>query len=64
MVSIVVNPARVQGVNEAGALALQRYLLSPASQARMRQFRHHGLSDQTWWPVGRFNAASELMQLP
>lgn len=60
MVSVVVNPARVQGVNEAGALALQRFLLAPATQARMRQFRHHGLDGQTWWPAGRFNAATEL----
>ncbi len=62
MVSVVVNPARVQGVSEAGALALQRYLLTPETQARIRRFRHHGLLDQTWWPIGRYNAGSELTQ--
>lgn len=62
MVAVVVNPARVQGVNEAGALALQRFLLAPATQARIRQFRHHGLPGQSWWPAGRFNAAAQLTQ--
>lgn len=62
MVSVVVNPARVQGVSEAGALALQRYLLSPSTQAKIRRFRHHGLPYQTWWPAGRFNQGSELTQ--
>jgi tungstate transport system substrate-binding protein len=62
MVSVVVNPARIQGVNEAGALALQRFLLEPGTQARIRQFRHHGLLDQTWSPAGRNNAGNELMQ--
>lgn len=60
MVSVVVNPARVQGVNEAGALALQRYLIEPATQAGIRQFRHHGLSAQTWWPAARNNAGGDL----
>lgn len=60
MVSIAVNPARVPVANEAGAAALQRYLLSPATQTKIRQFRHHGLPYQTWWPAGRFNQGSEL----
>ena len=62
MVAVVVNPARIQGVNEAGALALQRYLLEPGTQANIRQFRHHGLLSQTWAPAGRNNAGSDLMQ--
>lgn len=62
MVAIVVNPARIQGVNEAGATALQRFLIEPGTQSAMRQFRHHGLRDQTWWPAGRNNAGSDLMQ--
>jgi tungstate transport system substrate-binding protein len=60
MASIVVNPARIQGVDEAGAIAFERYLLDPSTQARIRAFRHHGLSQQTWWPAGRNNAGSEL----
>jgi tungstate transport system substrate-binding protein len=62
MVSIVVNPARIAGVNDAGAQALQQYLIEPATQARIRQFRHHGLLHQTWWPGGRNNAGTDLMQ--
>ena len=62
MVAVVVNPARIPGVNEAGALALQRYLLEPGTQARIGQFRHHGLLNQTWAPAGRNNAGSELTQ--
>lgn len=60
MVSIVVNPSRMPGVNEAGALALQRFLIEPGTQARIRDFRHDGLRQQTWWPAGRFNAGTEL----
>lgn len=62
MVSIVVNPGRVPGVDEGGALAFERYLIDPSTQARIRQFRHHGLTEQTWWPAGRHNAGTELTQ--
>ena len=60
MVSIVVNPGRIRGVDEAGALAFERFLLDPSTQARMRAFRHHGQTDQTWWPAGRNNAGTDL----
>ncbi len=60
MVSVVVNPARIRGVDEAGAVAFERYLMDPSTQARIRAFRHHGLTQQTWWPAGRNNAGSEL----
>jgi hypothetical protein len=49
-------------VNETGALALQRYLLEPGTQANIRQFRHDGLLTQTWAPAGRNNAGTDLMQ--
>ncbi len=62
MVSIVVNPARVQGIDQEGALAFERFLLDPSTQARIRAFRHHGLAGQTWWPAGRNNAGAELSQ--
>ena len=61
MVSIVVNPARIQGVNEAGALALQRFLLEPSTQTAIRNFRHDGFREQTWWPAGRHNSAVNLI---
>ena len=60
MVSIVVNGSRINGVDETRALALQRFLLEPRTQARIRHFRHHGLDEQTWWPAGRLNAATDL----
>jgi tungstate transport system substrate-binding protein len=62
MVAIVVNPARISGLNEAGAQALQRYLLEPGTQAAIQQFRHHDLPGQSWWPAGRNNAGTDLMQ--
>lgn len=60
MVSIVVKPTRISATDEEGALAFERFLLEPRTQARIRQFRHHGLSEQTWWPAGRNNAGAEL----
>jgi tungstate transport system substrate-binding protein len=55
MVAIVVNPQKVHGVNEKGAAALQRYLLQPATQAKIRAFRASGYNQQLWWPAGRNN---------
>jgi ABC-type tungstate transport system permease subunit len=55
MVSVVVNPERVKGVNVEGARALQRYLLAPATQARIRAYRYVGYDAQFWWPAGLQN---------
>jgi tungstate transport system substrate-binding protein len=55
MVSIVVNPAKIKGVNAPGAAAFQDYLISPATQARIRAFRYPDLDQQVWWPAGRHN---------
>jgi len=44
MVCVVVNPERIKGVNVEGAKALQRYLMAPATQARIRAFRSLGSS--------------------
>jgi ABC-type tungstate transport system permease subunit len=60
MVAIVVNPQKVHGVNEKGASALQRYLLVPAVQAKIRAFRVSGYTQQLWWPAGRNNETSVL----
>ena len=62
MVSIIMNPARLPGANIEAALTFERFLLDPNTQARIRQFRHHGLPAQTWWPAGRQNAGAELTQ--
>jgi len=55
MVSVVVNPDTVEGVNAEGAQALQQYLLAPATQARIRTFRYEGFDAQFWWPAGVHN---------
>jgi len=55
MVSVVVNPERVSGVNLEGARALEQYLLAAATQARIRAFRYPGFESTVWWPAGPQN---------
>ncbi len=59
MVSIVVDPKKVAGVNADAAKAFQTYLLAPATQARVRAFRYPDFDQQSWWPSGRHNNARE-----
>ena len=59
MVSIIVNPKKVAGVNSDGAKAFQEFLLAPATQARIRAFRYPDFDQQSWWPAGRHNNAQE-----
>lgn len=59
MVSIVVNPKAVKGVNADGAQKLQTFLLSPAIQARIAAFRYPDFNQQVWWPAGRHNSSRE-----
>lgn len=64
MVSIVVNPQKLEvanrvGANPAGAQAFEAFLVAPQTQARIRAFRYPGLSQQVWWPAGRHNNAKE-----
>lgn len=58
MVAVVVNPERVVGVNAEGASALQSYLITPATQAKIKAFRYRGVDFQAWWPAGRHNSAA------
>lgn len=60
MMTVVVNPEKVAGVNIAGAVALQRYLNSSATQGRIRSFRYPGVSQQLFWPSGRDNIGTFL----
>lgn len=60
MVSVVVNPDRIRGVNVAGARALEAFLVSPRTQAAIRAFRYPGLGAQIWWPQGRNNEGAFL----
>jgi len=55
MVTIVVNPTKVHGVNEKGATAFQDYLLSVETQAKIRSFRISGIDQPVFWPAGRNN---------
>ena len=59
MVAMVVSAKKVPGVNESGADAFQKFLLAPATQARIAAFRYPGLNQQVWWPAGRQNSARE-----
>ena len=59
MVSIVVDPKKVPGVNADGAKAFETYLLAPVTQARVRAFRYPDFDQQAWWPAGRHNNARE-----
>jgi tungstate transport system substrate-binding protein len=60
MVSVMVNPAKIPGVNVAGAKAFQAYLLDPATQAKIRAFRIPGVDQPLFWPQGRTNASAAL----
>lgn len=53
--SAVVEPGWRRRVNLTGALALQRYLVDPATQARIRMFRHPGFDHPVIWPGGHHN---------
>lgn len=58
MVAVVVNPERIAGVSSEGATALQSYLITPATQAKIKAFRYPGVDFQAWWPAGRHNSAA------
>lgn len=55
MASTIVNADKIPGVNAEGALQLQKYLLDPATQAKIAAFRSPGSDVQLWWPAGRNN---------
>ena len=55
MVTVVVSPDKVPGVNHAAALAFQKFLVAPETQALIRNYRHPGISTQIFWPAGRHN---------
>ena len=59
MVSVV-NPAHFTGANVAGALAFQEYLIAPATQAQIRNYRYPGIDQPIFWPAGQTNAAELL----
>jgi tungstate transport system substrate-binding protein len=60
MVSVIVNPKKIKGVNLDAAKALQTFLLSKRTQARIAAFRAKGSNQQLWWPAARHNAMHSL----
>lgn len=55
MATVRVNPDRFEGVNAAGAAALEAYLLRPDTQAAVLLFREPGQQGPSWWPAARNN---------
>jgi tungstate transport system substrate-binding protein len=60
LVSVIVKPAKVPGLNVDGARALQTYLLSPSVQAQIRTTRYPGDQRVCWVPAGRHNRTAVL----
>ena len=60
MFSVVMNPEKFPQANVAGAQALQKYLLLPSTQVRIRAFRYPGLDHALWWPAARDNSTAAL----
>jgi len=60
LVSVVVKASRTPGVNTSGAMALQTFLLSPSTQARIREVRYPGAESVQWVPGGRHNRTAVL----
>ena len=60
MVSVVVDPERVPGVNMAGASRFQEYLLAPSTQAKILTTHYAGHKQAIWAPAGRNNAGAVL----
>lgn len=60
LVSIVVKPTKIAGVNAAGARAFETFLLSPATQAKIREVRYPGAQAVQWVPGGRHNRTAIL----
>lgn len=62
MVSVVINPERVAGVNAADATRFQKYLLLPSTQAKMLTVHYPGTAQAAWAPAGRNNSGAALPQ--
>lgn len=55
MATIVVSDKKFSWVNAKGASALQQYLMSSETQAKVRMFRMSGVAEQVWWPAAQDN---------
>jgi ABC-type tungstate transport system permease subunit len=61
MVTIVVNPSKVSGVSLIAPNGFQRFLLSPATQSRIRAFHNKALGRPVFFAAGRNNEAALLL---
>lgn len=59
LVCTIVKDTKVPGVNAAAAKALQTYLLSAVTQAKIHETRHEG-THAMWTPAGRHNRSNFL----
>ena len=64
MVSVLVRPDKLPGVNASDAKAFERFLIAPQTQAQIRAFRIPGFPSQVWWPAGRLNSGAFLSSGP
>lgn len=53
--SVVVDPAKIRSVNIHGALAFERFLIAPETQAQIRAFRHPDFDRPIFWPAANNN---------
>src|SRR5262249_5180259 len=60
MVTVVVHPEKIQGVNVEGAKALERFLIAPETQARIRACGVRGSDARFGWPAGGNNSGAFL----
>jgi len=60
MVSVVLKPEKFPQANAQGAQVLEKHLLLPSTQARIRAFRYPGLDHALWWPSARDNSPAAL----
>jgi len=61
MVSALIKPVKISGVNYKAAKAFQEFLLSPQAQAMVRAYRVEGSGAQLWWPAARHNNPTVLV---
>jgi tungstate transport system substrate-binding protein len=59
MVSVLVKPGAGRRINTDGALAFQRYLLAPSTQAEILTIHYPGQTTE-WVPAGRHNRTAML----
>jgi tungstate transport system substrate-binding protein len=63
MAIVRVNPEQIEGINVAGARALEAYLLSPAVQAKIATFREPASGHALWASAARHNHSKWLVRV-